>query len=175
MEAVEDHGRVLSAPRRARPVGSRRVHPSNLRLPDLLAAFGGLVLAGSIFLSSYVPSENPNAVIEGGRDAVSAWQVHDILRYVLLLAAVAPLILIYIIVRDHQLSWPRGEVTAVVGIFAIGLIFYNGILDRPGEPSGQIGLGIGWYGMMIGAILIAVGGALRSAESERRRKPPGVL
>jgi len=83
--------------------------------------------------------------------------------------------LTYIILRDHELSWPRGEVTAVVGITAIGLFFYHGMLDRPGEPSGQISLGIGWFGMMLGALLIFGDGALRSSQVERRRKPPGVL
>ena len=65
--------------------------------------------------------------------------------------------------------------TAVTGIFATGLIVYTGVLDRPGEPSGQISLAAGWYGLLLGAVLIAVGGAMRTSESERRRKPPGVL
>ena len=113
--------------------------------------------------------------IRGSRGSFSAWDVHDILRYVLLVAAAAPIILAYIILRDHTLSWPRGELTAVIGIFAFGLIIYNGVLVRPGEPSGQISLAIGWFGMLAGALLITVGGAIRSGESERRRKPPGVL
>jgi hypothetical protein len=149
--------------------------PSRLKRGEIIAALGGVLLAVSIFLPAYSPSENPNAVVAGSRDAASAWEVHDVLRWLLLLAAAAPLILGYIILRDHELSWPRGEVTAVTGIFATGLVVYNGILDRPGEPSGQIGLAAGWYGLLLGAVLIAVGGAMRTSESERRRKPPGVL
>jgi predicted permease len=106
---------------------------------------------------------------------VSAWQAHSLLRYLLLAAAVAPLILAYVILRDHELSWPRGEMTAVVAIAAFGIIGYVGIIDRPGEPSGEIGLGIGWFMSMAGAILMAVGGAMRAGSSERPRKPPGVL
>ena len=151
------------------------MHPSRLQRGEIIAAFGGLLLGLSLFLNSYKPSDNPNAVIEGARQAVTAWEVHDWLRWVLLAAAVAPLVLTYIVMRDHQLSWPRGEVTAVIGIFALGLIVYNGILDRPGAPSGQISLAIGWDGMFLGALMCAAGGALRSGESERRRKPPGVL
>lgn len=151
------------------------MHPSRLQRGEIIAAIGGVLLALSLFADSYQPSENPNAVINGAREAVTAWGIHDILRWVLLAAAIAPLVLTYIVMRDHQLSWPRGEVTAVVGIFALGLIVYNGILDRPGEPSGQISLAIGWYGLLLGALLVAAGGALRSGESERRRKPPGVL
>lgn len=151
------------------------MHPENIKGAEIVAALGGILLGVSLFLNAYVPSDNPNAVIEGSRAAASAWDVHTILKWVLLAAAVAPLILTYIILRDHPLSWPRGEVTAVVGIFAVGLIVYNGVLDRPGEPPGQIGLGIGFWGMIIGAFLLCAGGAIRSGESERRRKPPGVL
>lgn len=151
------------------------MHPKNLSTAEIVAAAGGVLLAIAIFLTAYVPSDNPNAIIGGARESVTAWEIHSILRWLLLAAALAPIILTYIVLRDHQLSWPRGELTAVIGIFAIGLVFYNGILDRPGEPAGQISLGIGWFGMFVGAMLIFGGGALRSAESERRRKPPGVL
>lgn len=151
------------------------MHPKNISAAEIVAAAGGVLLAVALFLTAYTPSDNPNAIIGGAREAVSAWTIHGILRWVLLAAALAPIILTYIVLRDHQLSWPRGELTAVIGIFAIGLVFYNGILDRPGEPPGQISLGIGWFGMMLGSLLIFGGGALRSAESERRRKPPGVM
>jgi hypothetical protein len=62
-----------------------------------------------------------------------------------------------------------------VAITAIGLIFYTGIIDRPGEPSGAIELEIGWYGMMLGAILMLVGSVMRQQETEVKRKPPGTL
>ena len=39
----------------------------------------------------------------------SGWDAHPILHWLLLAAAAAPLILAWIIVRDHQLSWPRGR------------------------------------------------------------------
>jgi hypothetical protein len=151
------------------------MHPSKLRPADIIAAAGGILLAISLFTASYKTSKNPNALINGDRGSFSAWDVHSLLRYVLLAAAIAPIILLYVILRDHKLSWPRGEMTAVIGIFALGLLFYNGVLDRPGEPSGQISLALGWFGMFVGALLIAAGGAMRSGESERRRKPPGVL
>ena len=57
----------------------------------------------------------------------------------------APLILAWIILRDHQLSWPRGEMTAVVGMIAIVLVLYVGFVDRPGTPSSQISLKLGWF------------------------------
>ena len=77
--------------------------------------------------------------------------------------------------RDHELSWSRGEVTAVVGIAAFGLIFYTGVIDRPGEPSGEISLGIGWFLALLGSLLMIVGAAMRSAGTDKPRKPPGVF
>ena len=44
--------------------------------------------------------DNPNAPIDGARGLLSAWEVHPIMRWLLLAAAAAPLILAWIIVRD---------------------------------------------------------------------------
>jgi hypothetical protein len=142
---------------------------------EWIAVAGGLLLAISVFLPWYGTSDNPNAVIEGERGDVSAWQVHPILRWLLLLAALAPLILAWIVLREHELSWPRGELTAVVAMAALGLVLYAGIVSRPGEPRSQISLQIGWFLAVIGIVLMLVGGAKRAAEVERARKPPGVL
>ena len=143
---------------------------------EIIAAVGGALLALGVFLPWYVPNtDNRNAVVAGSREAVSAWQTYGLLRFLLLAAAIAPLILAYVIIRDHELSWPRGELTAVVAIAAFGIIGYVGIVDRPGEPPGEIGLGIGWFLSMAGVILMAIGGAMRASGTERPRKPPGVL
>jgi hypothetical protein len=152
------------------------VHPSKLGPSELIAALGGLLLGGGVFLPWYEPNKaNRNAVVAGSREAVSAWDAHAILRFVFLLAALAPLILLYIVLRDHELSWPRGEMTAVIAIAAFGLVGYLGVIDRPGEPKGEISLGLGWFASMAGVILMMAGGAWRAAVTERPRKPPGVL
>ena len=149
---------------------------SKLSRNEFVAMAGGALLAVSVFVSWYATNAgNRAANIDGTKGAVSAWDVHPILRWLLLAAAVAPFILTYIIARGHQLSWARGEMTAVVAIAAAGLVFYNGIIARPGEPSSQISLKIGWYAALLGAILMLIGSALRSSEHERRRKPPGVI
>jgi hypothetical protein len=149
---------------------------SRLGTAELVAAAGGLLLAACLFLPWYETSpDNPNAVVDGVRGALSGWDVHPVLRWLLLAAAAAPLILVWIIVREHELSWPRGELTAVVAIAAFGLLAYTGLLDRPGSPSGAIALRIGFYGALLGTVLMTAGGAIRAAESETARKPPGVL
>jgi hypothetical protein len=142
---------------------------------EWIAVAGGLLLALAVFLPWYGTSDNPNAVIEGERGDLSGWQVHPILRWLMLAAALSPLILAWIVLREHELSWPRGEMTAVVAMAALGLVLYAGIVSRPGEPRSQISLQFGWFLAVIGIVLMMVGGAKRAAEVERARKPPGVL
>lgn len=143
---------------------------------EYVAIVGGLLLFLGVFLKWY-SGGNENATLAGetGMFELSAWQTFGFLKWLFLLAAVAPLILAYIIARDHKLSWPRGQVTSIVGIAAIGILFYIGIIDRPGEPSGQINLKFGWVVAFLGAVLMLAGSVMRQQESEVRRKPPGTL
>jgi hypothetical protein len=143
---------------------------------ELVAAVGGVLLAVCLFLPWYeTDSGNPNASIDGTSGALSGFEVHQILRWLLLAAAAAPFILIWIVIREHELSWPRGEMTAVAAIAAFGLVAYVGFLDRPGQPGGAISLQLGYYGALLGTILMIVGGAMTAGQTERTRKPPGVL
>ena len=147
-----------------------------ITVSEIVAAAGGVLLALSVFVKWYeARPENRNANINGMKGVVSAWDAHTILRYLLLAAALAPIVLLYIVVRDHELSWPRGEMTAVIGIIAFGLVVYQGVIDRPGEPPSEIELEIGWWMALLGTILITVGGSYRASTTERPRKPPGVM
>jgi hypothetical protein len=152
------------------------MHFGRLGRGELVAAVGGLLLAVGLFLPWYeTAGDNPNAVIDGERGAFSGWEVHPLMRWLLLAAAVAPFILIWIVIRDHELSWARGEMTAVAAIAAFGLVAYTGFLDRPGEPNGAISLQPGFYCALAGTILMVVGGSMAAGQTERTRKPPGVL
>ena len=140
---------------------------------------GGALLALSVFLPWY-ETGNANATIgRNGPDIAnqgfSAWDVLPVWRFLLLLAAIAPFILAWIIVREHRLSWPRGELTAVVGLTALTLILVKGFIFKPGEPTGQISLSYGYFLALIASILILIGAFVRSTEIGRTRKPPGVL
>jgi hypothetical protein len=149
---------------------------SRLSSTELMATVGGLLLAVAVFLPWYrTDPDNPNVVLDGARGTFSGWDVHPVLRWLLLAAAVAPFILTYIIVRRHQLSWARGEMTAVVSIAAVGLILFNGIASRPGDPNSGVSLQWGWFLALLGALLMLAGSARRSSQGERRRKPPGVI
>jgi uncharacterized membrane protein len=147
-----------------------------LTVNELVAMCGGLLLGACLFANWY-SSVSPLAVLAGetGVGKYSGWETHLVLRWVLLVMAVAPFILAYIVARDHQLTWARGELTAGLSFAAVGMLLYVGVVDRPGDPAGQIELAWGWYVALLGAILMLAGSALRTGETERRRKPPGTI
>ena len=149
---------------------------ARLHRNEFIAMAGGALLAVSVFLPWYgTDAANRFAGIGGKRGDQSCWDVHPVLRWLLLAAAVAPFILAYIIANDIKLSWARGEMTAVTSIAAFGLILYNGVIDRPGEPSSAISLEFGWFVALLGTLMMIAGAALRSSEHERARKPPGTI
>lgn len=143
---------------------------------EVIAIAGGLLLAASLFFSWY-HAKTGFATINGhvGPWSGTGWTVHPVLRWLLLAAAAAPLILTYIVVTGAALSWPRGELTAVVAITAFGLIAYNSLITRPGNTRSLIALRPGVYIAIAGTALMLYGAALRSGEVERRRRPPGTI
>jgi hypothetical protein len=154
------------------------MHFGELRWGEVVAMAGGALLALAVFLPWY-STGNANSSI-GGHSRVadqdfSAWEVLPVFRFLLLLAAIAPFILAWIIVRQHALSWPRGELTAVVGLSALTLILVKGFIFKPGEPTGQISLTWGWVVALLGAILILAGAFVRTTEIGKARRPPGVM
>ena len=146
---------------------------SKLQKGEFIAIAGGILLLVGIFLDWYTTQGLGR--INGEAGPQTGWDVHTIIRYLLLAAAVAPLILAYIILRDHALSWPRGEMTAVIAIACFGLITYNGLLAQPGTSNSLTSLQVGWFVALAGTMLMLAGSALRSSNVERKRKPPGTL
>ena len=144
---------------------------------ELLATAGGIILGISLLLPWYSLG-NGNAVLNschGPHTTCTGWDSLSILRYLLLLAAIAPAILTYIIIRGHALSWPRGELTAVTALAALTFTIFRGVIDRPGSPPGEISIDYGWWVALVGGFLILIGSIWRSREGAERRKPPGVL
>jgi hypothetical protein len=153
------------------------MHFKDLDRGELVAIVGGILLGISLFLSWYTLG-NKHAILQscrGPHTTCTGWAALSILRFLFLLAAVAPLILAYVIVRGHALSWPRGEMTAVVALVALILTLFEGVIDHPGTPPAEIGLTTGWFVALAGDLLILAGSVWRSQESSGPRKPPGVL
>lgn len=176
---VATQPRVSGSPSSADEPARRRrlIDLTQLDRGDVIAVAGGALLAISVFLAWFTLGNSHASLnsCRGPHSSCTAWQAMTILRYLLLAAAAAPIILAWIIIRGHALSWPRGEVTAVVAIAALTFTIFRGLIDRPGQPSGEIGVDYGWFVALLGGLLILVGSIWRSRESGARRKPPGVL
>src|SRR3954463_14033873 len=118
----------------------------------------GMVAAGILILSLFIPwyslSTDPSVVQRGtdpanwacgvGDSSCSGWETFPILKWLLLAAGPGPLIPSRIVIRGHALSWPRGELTAIVGATAFVLIAYNGIVAKP-QNGLEISLSIGYW------------------------------
>jgi hypothetical protein len=144
---------------------------------EIIAALGGALLGVSLIFAWYSLGNGFAHInsCHGPHSSCSGWESLTILRYVFALAAAAPLILAWVIVRGHALAWPRGEMTAVVAVVALVFTLFRGWIDRPGAPNEEIGVDWGWYVALVGGLLILAGAMWRSQESAPRRKPPGVL
>ncbi len=153
----------------------------------LLGAAASILLIASILFFPWFTLDDSaqraaqNAWLCGeGDTSCTGFETFPILRWLLLLAALAPAILGYILARGHRLSYPPGEMTMIAGASAFVLIFYNGILDRPSPDEGlefDIGLAWGYWVALISSFLIALTGYLRSQASggKQQRKAPGTV
>jgi hypothetical protein len=122
---------------------------------------------------------DPTAFICGTGDLkCTGFETFPIARWLLVLAALAPLILAYILVREHRTSYPTGEMTMVAGFAAFVLIAYNGIIDKPGSGIAEAGVSLdyGYWVALIASLGIGITGLSRSQEGQRKvRKAPGTV
>jgi hypothetical protein len=150
---------------------------NQLNRGELIAIVGGILIGISLVLPWYTLG-NSNAILNGCKGAghsCTGWASLSVLRFLLVLAAVAPAVLAYVIIRGHALSWPRGELTAVIALAALTFILFRGVVDKPGQPRSEISISYGWGVALVGGLLILAGSIWRSQETATRRKPPGVL
>jgi hypothetical protein len=150
------------------------------------AAASGLLIASLLFFPWYSLDHSPERIEQEawlcgtGDYSCTGFETFPILRWLLILAALAPAILGYIVARGHALSYPPGEMTMIAGAAAFVLIAYNGILDRPAPDEGlEFGIGLDWgyWVALLCAVGIAVVGFQRSQESggRQQRKAPGTV
>ena len=162
------------------------VETRRLDRSEIVGMIAAAILVLSLFLEWFSLTTDPNVVQRGGdagnwacgvgNDSCSGWDTFPIMRFLLIAAALAPFILAWIVMRGHALSWPRGELTAIVGLAAFVLIAYNGIVDKP-EDGLQIGLGPGYWLALVASLVIFLSGGFRAVESGggARRKPPATF
>jgi len=157
---------------------------SKLSRGEIFGIIAGLILIGSLFLEWYsletegvARDEADDWVCGEGNNSCTGFDTFPILRWLLIAAALAPLILSWIVVRGHELTWPRGEVTAIVGITAFVLIAYNGFVDKPSPNDIGVSLSYGYFIALIASLGIFASGGYRAVESGggARRKPPATF
>ncbi len=166
---------------------------SRLNRQRTIAAFAasGLLILSLLFLPWYSVASNPQRA-EGSPDfnadaficgvgelSCTGFETFPILRWLLILAALAPAILAYILIRGHKTSYPPGEMTMLAGFTATVLITYNGIIDKPGKTVAETGISLdyGYWIALVAAITIGMVGFQRSLESggRQQRKAPGTV
>jgi len=160
------------------------VDTSKLSRAELLGILAGLVLVGSLFLEWFSldtegvqRDESEDWVCGTGDNTCTGFDTFPILRWLLIAAAAAPLILSWIVVRGHELTWPRGELTAIVGLTAFVLIAYNGFIDKPSPNDIGVNLSYGYFVGLLAALGIFATGGYRTVESGggAQRKPPATF
>jgi hypothetical protein len=162
------------------------VETRRLDRSEIIGMIAAVVLVISLFLEWFTLTTDPSVVERGGdpgnwacgvgNDSCSGWDTFPLMRFLLIAAAAAPFILAWIVARGHALSWPRGELTAIVGLAAFVLIAYNGIVDKP-QDGLQISLSFGYWLALLASIVIFISGGFRAVESGggARRKPPATF
>lgn len=163
-----------------------QVDTRRLDRTEIVGMIAAAVLVLSLFLPWFSLTTDPDVVQRGddpaswacgvGNDSCTGWETFPILRWLLLAAASAPFILAWIVMRGHALSWPRGELTAIVGLTALVLIAFNGLISKP-QDGLEIGLSIGYWIALLAAFAIHLSGGFRAVESGggARRKPPATF
>jgi hypothetical protein len=153
---------------------------------DLVAAAGGALLFISMFLTWYTVKAGTPAdqtACGAGKASCTGFDTFSLFTVLIIpgmdllmvAAAIAPWILVWIVIRGHRLSWPAGEVTMMVGAIASTLILYNGVISRPGARE-FVSLDYGWYLGLLGALGIVGGGAISQIRRGGvTRKPPGTF
>jgi hypothetical protein len=158
-----------------------------------LEVFGIACAVVAVFTLFFLPwfslETDPSEVVRGGSeedwvcgvgdDSCTGWETFPILRWILLIGAAAPLILAWILVRGHTLSWAPGELTTVGAFAGLTLIVYNGIIDKPGSGSAESGvsLDIGYWVALLVGIGMAYASFMRAMEAggRQQRKAPGTV
>jgi hypothetical protein len=151
---------------------------------ELLGMVAALILVGSLFLQWFsletenVARDEPGDWVCGvGDNSCIGFDTFPILRWLLIAAASAPFILAWIVLRGHALSWPRGELTAIVGLIAFVLIAYNGLVDKPSANDIGVSLSFGYWIALLASLGIFFAGGFRAVESGGggQRKPPATF
>jgi hypothetical protein len=153
----------------------KALDPSRIRARWFyINAVAGPALLISMFLPWYTTSGT--GLINGHPGSMSAWQTFGALNVYLVWCGlgcitVAP----WIAARGDRLSWTPGELSIFFAVVGLALILFNGFIARPGSPSEDIHLGIGYPIALAAMAAIMYSSLLRAGVHRPARRPPGTL
>jgi hypothetical protein len=165
-------------------VESLEVNPSRISRAEITAVVAGFILVLSLFLPWYSLGSGPD-IARGqepaawacgiGDNSCTGFETFQTLRWFWIVVGLAPLVLTFLAVRGVETSWPRGEMTAIIGLIAFVLIFFNGLIDRPSGRDIQIGLTWGYFVALFSSFTVFAAGAWGSLDhgGGAPRRPPG--
>ena len=142
-----------------------------------LVGIGGAVL---LVLSLWIPwfetdPTNPNSKVDAQVGKVTAWEAFQTLPLLLIITAIVPVLLAWLVIRGQEVEWNRGEITTIVGVVSFMLVFGNGILfGRPGSNPVDVQLWWGYLLALLAPLIMSVGGIMRQTETPPAPEPPGV-
>jgi hypothetical protein len=158
---------------------------SRLERTDAVGALSSVLLVVALFVPWFDLADTPERtrqaawVCGSGDFSCTGFETFPILRWLLIAAALAPLILAYLIVTAERTAYPTGEFTMTVGFAAFVLIGFNGVVDKPGSGLDEIGLSLDWgyFLALFASVLMAAVGGVRSLGfgGGAKRKPPATF
>jgi hypothetical protein len=150
---------------------------------ELISVLCAVIALVSLFFlpwydnTSIVAQASGGGICDPGNTTCTGWETFPILRWILLLGALAPVLLVYILVTSRKLSWAPGELTMVGAFAGLTLIIYNGIIDKPGTGVQETGVSLryGYWIALLAGIGMASTAFMRSQQTGGRqaRKAPG--
>lgn len=128
------------------------------------------MLGVGLFLPWYATDpDRPASNIDGVRGELSGWTVHEAMRYVILAFALIQLGLALAAMRNRTSARELAEGSMVTAVNAVGVVFYFGLIYRPGEPPATIELRYGWFVAAAGVLIALIAIVNRVQKSSRRR------
>jgi hypothetical protein len=139
-----------------------QLDPSRLRRGELIAGGGAVVLAVALFVLPFYGVTStfaPTLASEGQATSFDGWHSVLDLRWLLLLAILAALALVWFqsVMRAPAVPATFSMITIVLGLFALLGLLWRVLIDPPGSPLDER---YGAYVSLIAALAMFYGGFL---------------
>ncbi len=135
---------------------------SRLRLGEIVAGLGGLVLLFSLFVTTWYGTTgpiSPTAALLGASTSFNGWHALTDLRWLILITSLCAIALAYFQVTRRAPAIPvvLSVILTVLGVLTVLFLIYRVLINVPG-PDSVINRKAGAYLGLISSIAILYGG-----------------